>query len=78
MSHENKYSHVVQLRLTREEWRLISQMAWLRRMSVEDLLREGLRMNRPEADTPAPEREAPLRVVGPARNGRQRHLRRRP
>lgn len=78
MSHENRYAHVVQLRLTREEWRLISQMAWLRRMSVEDLLREGLRLNRPEADTPAPERATPLRVVGPSRSSRARRLRRRP
>jgi hypothetical protein len=79
---ENKYAHVVQLRLTREEWRVIAKMAWLRRVSVEDLLREGLRLSRVEneapAPTPTPERTTPLRLVGPTPNGRTRRLRRRP
>jgi hypothetical protein len=78
MSPKNKYAHVVQLRLTREEWRVISQMAWLRRMSVEDLLREGLRLTRPEADPPAPERTTPLPLVRSTSSGRPRRLRRHP
>jgi hypothetical protein len=85
---KNKYAHVVQLRLTREEWRVISQMAWLRRMSVEDLLREGLRLNRVEGDAPtptptpvpapAPERTAPAQLMGSTGNSRTRRLGRRP
>jgi hypothetical protein len=81
---KNKYAHVVQLRLTREEWRVISQIAWLRRMSVEDLLREGLRLNRVEGDAPtpvpapAPERTAPGRLVGSTGISRTQRLGRRP
>jgi hypothetical protein len=78
MSRENKYAHVVQLRLTREEWRVISQMAWLRRMSVEDILREGLHLTRTDGDAQTPERAAPLRLAGPARPSRARRPRRRP
>lgn len=56
------HTHVVQLRLSREEWRLIAEMARLRRVTVEDMLREGLRL--PHRGTPEPERErTQLRLV---------------
>jgi hypothetical protein len=41
--------HVVHLRLTHEEWRLVAEMARLRRLSIEELLREGLRLSRLDA-----------------------------
>lgn len=78
MSREHEYSHVVQLRLTREEWRLIASIASLRRVSVEDLLREFLRLNRADSDPPPAEPTTPLRVVRPSTGRRPRRLRRRP
>ena len=53
------HAHVVQLHLTPEEWRVISAIASLRRISVEDLLREGLRLNRREAPEGAPHERTP-------------------
>jgi hypothetical protein len=58
--------HVVQLRLTHEEWRLVAEIATLRRQSVEDLLREGLRLSRLDGAGLPPLRKR-LRVVGPPR-----------
>lgn len=67
------YAHVVQLRLTHEEWRVVSELAQLRRVSVEDLLREGLRLSHGETQEPAAERAAHLRLLtpGPGSHGNQ-------
>jgi hypothetical protein len=46
-------------------------------MTVEDLLREGLRLQRREPDPPPGERPAHLRPVGPRAAGAWRHTRRR-
>ena len=59
--------HVVQMRLTHEEWRLVAEMASLRRLSVEELLREGLRLSRLDAAM-AESLRARLRVVAPRRD----------
>lgn len=60
-----RYAHVVQLRLTGEEWRVIAEMAHLRRMSVEDLLREGLRLSGGDQQAPEQERAARLQLLAP-------------
>jgi hypothetical protein len=74
----SNYAHVVQLRLTNEEWRLVAEMAKLRRMSVEDLLREGLRLQRHEPEPGPGQRPPHLRAVGPGVPGAWRgSLRRR-
>jgi hypothetical protein len=53
-------------------------MAKLRRMSVEDLLREGLRLQRHEPEQAPGQRPPHLRVVGPGVPGAWRgSLRRR-
>ncbi len=59
-----RYAHVVHLRLTHEERRLVAEMARLRRLSVEDLLREGLRLGGGDAQGPPAER-ARLRSIVP-------------
>jgi hypothetical protein len=57
--------HVVQLRLTPEEWNHVAAIARLRELTIEELLREELRMGRRQPDAPARERSH-LRLV--ARN----------
>ncbi|HEV3047558.1 MAG TPA: hypothetical protein VGY13_09375 [Solirubrobacteraceae bacterium] len=71
------YVHVVQLRLTSEEWRLLAEMAKLRRVSVEDLLREGLRLPQREPQTLSSERPPHLRLVGSGAPAAWRRSRRR-
>jgi predicted DNA-binding ribbon-helix-helix protein len=56
--------HVVQLRLTNEEWNHVSAIARLRELTVEELLREELRMSRQQLDPPSRERPD-LRLVTP-------------
>jgi hypothetical protein len=56
--------HVVELRLTSEEWDHVSAIARLRELTVEELLREELRMSRPRIDPPVRERSH-LRIVAP-------------
>lgn len=69
-----RHLHVVQLRLTSDEWRLVSEIARLRRLSVEDLLREGLRLGRHDAAAPPPERGR-LQLVTPRRRAHPRRVR---
>jgi hypothetical protein len=57
--------HIVQLRLTNEEWNHICAIARLRELTIEELLREELRMSRQQLDTPA-RGHSHLRVVGPS------------
>ena len=54
--------HVVQLRLTDEEWNLVCAIAQLRQMTIEDLLREELRLSHHQPDPP-PRDRSHLRVV---------------
>jgi len=56
--------HVVQLRFTHEEWSHISAIARLRQLTVEELLREELRMSSREAQAPGRE-HSHLRLVAP-------------
>jgi hypothetical protein len=56
--------HVVQLRLTQEEWNHMAAIARLRELTIEELLREELRMSRRQADAPVRERSH-LRLLGP-------------
>ncbi|HTU79198.1 MAG TPA: hypothetical protein VMF09_10610 [Solirubrobacteraceae bacterium] len=72
-----QYTHVVQLRLTSEEWRLVAEIAGLRRVSVEDLLREGLRLSQRDAQPPVEPRPGSLRLVGPGAPPGRRVWRRR-
>ena len=56
--------HVVQLRLTDDEWNHICAIARLRQLTVEDLLREELRMTPRQPERPAPARDrSHLRLV---------------
>jgi len=57
--------HVVPLRLTHDEWRLIAEIAHLRGVTVEDLVREGLRLSRLDGSGARP-RRGRLRVVAPS------------
>lgn len=57
-----RYDHVIQLRVTRQEWRQIDELAQLRGITVEDLLREALRLSPPPSDT-AHAHESHLRIV---------------
>jgi hypothetical protein len=52
---------VVPLPLTDSEWKHIHGLAELRRVSIEDLLREGLHL--PSLDAAQPEPERHLRIV---------------
>jgi predicted DNA-binding ribbon-helix-helix protein len=54
--------HVVQLRLTDDEWNHIAAIARLRELTIEELLREELRMSRRQADPP-PRARSHLRLV---------------
>jgi hypothetical protein len=56
--------HIVQLRLTSEEFDHVVAIARLRNLTVEELLREELRFSRRDATSP-PAVRARLRVVGP-------------
>ncbi len=56
--------HVVQLRLTDEEWNLVCSIATLRQVTIEDLLREALRLSHRHEDPPPRERSH-LRLLGP-------------
>jgi phosphoglycerate-specific signal transduction histidine kinase len=66
--------YVVQLRLSRQEWRLVAEMARLRRQSIEDLLREGLRLTSEGHDESSVE-HAHLRLVAPGVEARPRGAR---
>jgi hypothetical protein len=59
--------HVVQLRLTDDEWNHICAIARLRQLTLEELLREELRLTprQPEPTVAARDRSH-LRVVGSA------------
>ncbi|HUB74036.1 MAG TPA: hypothetical protein VL979_08375 [Solirubrobacteraceae bacterium] len=49
-------TYTVQLHLTPDEWSLVSRLAHLRGLTVEELLREGLRLSPPEGPPGEPER----------------------
>lgn len=57
-----RYAHVVQVRLTQPEWRQIARLAQVRGITVEELLREALRLS-PPAGRATSVRESHLRVV---------------
>lgn len=56
--------HVVQLRLTHDEWNHIATIASLRELTIEELLREELRMSDRQLDPP-PRARSHLRLVAP-------------
>jgi len=49
-------THIVQLRLTQDEWSVVSRLARLRGLTVEELLRESLRLTPPDSQPGDPER----------------------
>ncbi len=53
-------AYVVQIRLTREEWRHFSRLAYVRRVTLEELVREGLGLRPKEREHDA--------IGGPDRN----------
>jgi hypothetical protein len=57
--------HVVQLRLTDDEWNLVCSIAQLRQMTIEDLLREALRLSHHRHEDPPAHERSHLRLVGP-------------
>lgn len=59
--------HVVQVRFTQAEWDHISAVARLRQITVEELLREELRMSSRQVEPPARERSH-LHVVASRRD----------
>lgn len=63
--------HVVQMRFTQAEWDHISAVARLRQITVEELLREQLRMSSRQVDSPARERSH-LHLVARSDTERQR------
>jgi len=56
--------HVVQLRFTHDEWSHISAIARLRNVTVEELLREELRLSSRQAEPPERQRSH-LQIVAP-------------
>lgn len=62
--------HVVQMRFTQAEWDHLSAVANLRQITVEELLREQLRMSSRQVEPSARERSH-LHVV--ARSDAERH-----
>lgn len=59
---QDRYEHVVHLRLTRREWRQIDELARLRSLTAEELIRETLHLPPPDSE-PRSERKRHLRVV---------------
>ncbi len=61
---QDRYEHVVHLRLTGREWRQIEELARLRSLTIEELIRETLHL--PPLDSePRTLRKRHLRVVQP-------------
>jgi len=65
--------HVVQLRLTHDEWNHISAIAQLRCQTIEELLREELRLSNSDVQAQTPAREqSHLRLLAQDEQGEQR------
>jgi hypothetical protein len=64
-------AHVVQLRLTHDEWNHIAAIASLRELTIEELLREELRMSHRQLDPP-PRTRSHLRLVAPGVDAERR------
>jgi hypothetical protein len=61
---QDRYEHVVHLRLTGREWRQIDELARLRSLTIEELIRETLHLPPPDSE-PRAMRKRHLRVVQP-------------